>query len=381
MRSPTYAVLFASLGLFAVGYRFVAAQDAYPSRTVTLTIGFAAGGNGDIITRIVAEGMTPRLGQPVIVEPRPGAGGNTASARHVNLPPDGYSLISLTGGHAVSGALYKSLPFDPVDDFQMISTFGYQSFMIAVRADNPIKTVADLIAAAKAAPGKLTYSSVGVGSTQHLAGEWFCALTGVKMTHVPYRSGSATMSDLLGGQIDVAFDTITVIEPQFRAGKAHVLGVTSGTRWWSTPDVAPVADAVPGYDVLHLGRHGGAEGAARAGPEAAQRGGWIRARRSGGGRPLAQDRRHGRKGELPRGDADHGRRPGRALEESGSRRQHPSAVSVSREWRRSRPRSQRCAVPFRYTCAHQPLALKPEHLVFSPQPEGSPEGYSRLLAG
>ena len=281
----------------------------------------------------------------------------------------------------MSGALYKSLPFDPVDDFQMISTFGYQSFMIAVRADNPIKTVADLIAAAKAAPGKLTYSSVGVGSTQHLAGEWFGALTSVRMTHVPYRSGSATMSDLLGGQIDVAFDTITVIEPQFRAGKAHVLGVTSGTRWWSTPDVAPVADAVPGYDVrtwVGMAAPKGLPGPVLKRLNEAVR---IRARRSGGGRPLAQDRRHGRKGELPRGDADHGRRPGRALEESGSRRQHPSAVSVSREWRRSRPRSQRCAVPFRYTCAHQPLALKPEHLVFSPQPEGSPEGYSRLLAG
>ena len=249
MRSPAYAVLFASLTLPALGTRFVAAQDAYPSRPVTLTTGFAAGGNVDVISRIVAEGLAPRLGQPVIVEPRPGAGGNTASARHVNLPPDGYALISLTGGHAVSGAIYKALPFHPVDDFQMISTVGYQSFMIAVRADSPIKTVAGLIAAAKAAPGKLTYSSVGVGSTQHLAGEWFAALTGVKMTHVPYRSGSATMSDLLGGQIDVAFDTITVVDPQFRAGKAHVLGVTSGTRWWSAPDVAPVADAVPGYDV------------------------------------------------------------------------------------------------------------------------------------
>jgi tripartite-type tricarboxylate transporter receptor subunit TctC len=131
----------------------------------------------------------------------------------------------------------------------MISTVGYQSFMVAVRADSPIKTVADLVAAAKAQPGKLTYSSVGVGSTQHLAGEWFNALTGVQMTHVPYRSGSATMTDLLGGQIDVAFDTITVVDPQFRAGKVTVLGVTSGTRWWSTPDVPPVADHVPGYDV------------------------------------------------------------------------------------------------------------------------------------
>jgi tripartite-type tricarboxylate transporter receptor subunit TctC len=238
------ALLLANLALSAAH-----AQEAYPTRSVTLTIGFAAGGNGDIIARIVAEGLTPRLGQPVIVEPRPGAGGNTASARVAKLPPDGYSLITLTGGHAVSGALYKSLPFEPIEDFQMISTVGYQSFMIAVRADNPIKTVADLVAAAKAAPGRLTYSSVGVGSTQHLAGEWFCSLTGVTMTHVPYRSGSATMSDLLGGQIDVAFDTITVIDPQFRAGKAHVLGVTSGTRWWSTPDVAPVADTVPGYDV------------------------------------------------------------------------------------------------------------------------------------
>jgi hypothetical protein len=129
-----FASLVAILGLLAPGTRFVAAQDTWPSRPVTLTIGFAAGGNGDIITRIVAEGLTPRLGQPVIVEPRPGAGGNTASARHVNLPPDGYALISLTGGHAVSGALYKSLPFHPVDDFQMISTFGYQSFMIAGQA-------------------------------------------------------------------------------------------------------------------------------------------------------------------------------------------------------------------------------------------------------
>jgi tripartite-type tricarboxylate transporter receptor subunit TctC len=249
MRSPTYAVLFASLGLLALGYRCVAAQDAYPSRTVTLSTGFAAGGNVDIIARIVAEGLSPRLGQPVVVEPRPGAGGNTASARLAKSPPDGYTLIALTGGHAVSGAIYKSLPFDPVDDFQMISIVGYQSFMIAVRADSPIKTVADLVATAKAQPGKLTYSSVGVGSTQHLAGEWFSSLTGVQMTHVPYRSGSATMTDLLGGQIDVAFDTITVVDPQFRAGKAHVLGVTSGTRWWSTPDVAPVADAVPGYDV------------------------------------------------------------------------------------------------------------------------------------
>src|SRR5262245_24391990 len=154
---------FAVLGLFALVGPAAVAQDSYPNRSVTLTIGFAAGGNGDIIARIVADALSPRLGQPVIVEPRPGAGGNTASARLAKAEPDGYTLISLTGGHAVSAAIYKSLPFDPLDDFQMISVYGYQAFMIAVRKDSPIASMADLIAAAKSTPGKLTYSSVGVG--------------------------------------------------------------------------------------------------------------------------------------------------------------------------------------------------------------------------
>jgi tripartite-type tricarboxylate transporter receptor subunit TctC len=227
----------------------VQAQDTYPARPVLLTHGFAAGGNGDVVSRIVAEALASRLGQPVVVEPRPGAGGNTASARLAKSLPDGYTLITLTGGHAVSAAIYKSLPFEPVDDFQMVSVYGYQAFMIAVRNDNPIKSIADLIAAAKASPGKLTFSSVGVGSTQHLAGELLCAMAGIQMTHVPYRGGGAPMQDLLGGQIAVSVDTITVIEPQLRAGTVHALGVTSAAKWWSLPDVTPVAATVPGFDV------------------------------------------------------------------------------------------------------------------------------------
>ena len=166
----------------------VAAQETYPNRPLLLTHGFGAGGNGDVVSRIIGEAIAPRLGQPVVIEPRPGAGGNTASARLVKSEPDGYTLISLTGGHAVSAAIYKSLPFDPVDDFQFVSNYGYQAFMIAVKKGNAIKTIPDLIAAAKAAPGKLTYSSVGIGSTQHLAGELFSAMAGITMTHVPYRS-------------------------------------------------------------------------------------------------------------------------------------------------------------------------------------------------
>ena len=162
-----------------------AAQETYPNRPLLLTHGFGAGGNGDVVSRIVGEAISPRLGQPVVIKPRPGAGGNNASARLVKSDPDGYTLISLTGGHAVSAAIYKSLPFHPVDDFQFVTVYGYQAFMIGVKKGNAIKSIADLIAAAKAAPGKLTYSSVGIGSTQHLAGELFCAMAGVKMTMCP----------------------------------------------------------------------------------------------------------------------------------------------------------------------------------------------------
>jgi tripartite-type tricarboxylate transporter receptor subunit TctC len=225
------------------------AQQTYPTRPVTLTHGFAAGGNGDVVSRIVGDALSKHLGQPVVIEPRPGAGGNTASQRLATSPPDGYTLITLTSAHAVSAGIYKQLPFDPVDSFQFISIYGYQALLVAVRKDSPIKTMADLIAAAKANPGKLTYSSVGVGSTQHLAGELLCAMAGIEMTHVPYRGGGGPMTDLLGGTIDLNVDTITVIEPQLRAGKVTVLGVTSGEKWWSLPDITPISATVPGYDV------------------------------------------------------------------------------------------------------------------------------------
>ncbi|MBM3531117.1 MAG: tripartite tricarboxylate transporter substrate binding protein [Alphaproteobacteria bacterium] len=226
-----------------------AAQESYPTRSILLTHGFAAGGNGDVISRVFADGLSTRLKQPVAVEPRPGAGGNTASARLLKSPPDGYTLVSLTGAHAVSAAIYKSLSFDPMNDFQMISTYGYFAFLIAVRSDSAIKSVADLIKVAKSSPGKLTYSSPGVGSTQHLAGELFASMAGVKMTHVPYRGGTGPIMDLIGGQIDVSFESMSVVEPQYTGGVVRVLGVTSSNRWPSMPEIEPVATTVPGYDV------------------------------------------------------------------------------------------------------------------------------------
>lgn len=241
--------LHAILAAFLLTAATAANAQNYPTRPVALLQGFGAGGNADTIARIVAEPLSRRLGQQVIVEARPGAGGNIASERVAKSAPDGYTLIMLTGGHAVSGALYRKLPFDPVNDFQMISTVGYLAFLIAVRADSPYKTLADVIAAAKAAPGKLTFSSVGVGSTQHLAGELLAAMAGIKLTHVPYRGGNAPITDLLGGRLDMSIDSITVIGPQLASGKLRALAVTSPQPWWSLPQIAPVARTVPGYDV------------------------------------------------------------------------------------------------------------------------------------
>jgi tripartite-type tricarboxylate transporter receptor subunit TctC len=240
------AVLWVSLA----GNISAVAQDTYPSRPITLTHGFIAGGNSDVVSRIVGEAISSRLGQPIVIEPRPGAGGNTAASRLAKSDPDGYTLITLPGSHAVSPAIFKALPFDPVEDFHYISLYGYQAFMFGVRSESAIKTVADLIEAAKAAPGKLTYSSAGIGTTQHLAGALFCAMAGIEMTHVPYRGGTGAMTDLLGGQISMIVDTITVIEPQVRVGAVRALGVSSGSKWWSLPDVTPIAETVPGYDVL-----------------------------------------------------------------------------------------------------------------------------------
>lgn len=225
------------------------AQDAYPSRPIMLSHGFGAGGNADTIARIIAPTLAERLGQQVIVEPRVGAGGNLATERVAKATPDGYTLLIITGGHAVSGALYKALPFHPVDDLQMLSTLIYFPFVISVRSDHRFKSLADLVTEARAKPKTITYSSVGVGSTQHLAGELLASLAGVELVHVPYRGGQAPVTDLLGGRIDIMIDTLTVTRPQLESGKVRGLAVTSPETWPSLPGIPPAGDTIKGYDV------------------------------------------------------------------------------------------------------------------------------------
>ena len=178
------SALFAIATLFALAPSQAEAQT-YPNRPIRLLHGFSPGGAADALARIVSDGLSKRLGQPVIVEAKPGAGGNIAAATVANAAPDGYTLGLVTGAHAISGALYKKLAYDPTDSFEMVSTLVYYALVIAVRADSPANTLPDLIAMAKQKPNELSFGSVGFGSTHHLAGELLTTTAGIKMVHVP----------------------------------------------------------------------------------------------------------------------------------------------------------------------------------------------------
>ncbi|WP_300299909.1 tripartite tricarboxylate transporter substrate binding protein [Ferrovibrio sp.] len=222
----------------------------YPSRPITLIHGFAAGGTADAISRILAQPMSEILKQPVIVEQRTGAGGNTASRVVAQAAPDGYTIGLPTGGHAVSAGLYKNLPFHPVDSFEMISTVVYYAFAIAARPDFPANDIKGLIAQAKSQPGKLDYGSAGVGSTHHLTGELLASMAGIQWNHIPYRGEAAAFTGLLSGELPIIIATAVTVAPQLRAGKLKALAVSSPTRFRGMPDVPTVAESgIPGFDV------------------------------------------------------------------------------------------------------------------------------------
>jgi len=231
----------------------VAAQapaQAYPNRPIRIFQGFGPGGNADTIARLIGNEIAKTLGQPVVVETRPGAGGNLAAEAVAKAPPDGYSLLLVTGGHTVSGAIYRNLPYDPVDGFEMISTITQFPFLFVVRADSPYQTLRALLDAGRAKPDAIAYASAGIGSTHHLTGELLAKMSGVPMLHVPYKGDAAAITSLLGGEIPLAVGTPTVVMPQVRGGKLRVLAVSGGARWSVMPE-APTADeaGVPGFDV------------------------------------------------------------------------------------------------------------------------------------
>ncbi|MDA9394433.1 MFS transporter [Bradyrhizobium sp. CCBAU 45394] len=242
------AATFLLGGFLAAGT--VALADNYPSRPIRLLHGFAAGGAADTLSRIIADGLARRLGQPIIVEAKPGAGGNLAADAVAKAAPDGYTLGLVTGAHAISAATYKSLAYQPADSFEMISTLVYYALVIAVRSDYAAKSLGELVAMAKEKPGSLSFGSVGFGSTHHLAGELLNATAGIEIVHVPYRGDSQSVTALLGGEVPVIVGTPVLLAPQIQSGAIRGLAVTSPTRTALLPDVPTVQEAgIKGYDV------------------------------------------------------------------------------------------------------------------------------------
>jgi tripartite-type tricarboxylate transporter receptor subunit TctC len=225
------------------------AQD-YPSRPITIVVGYTPGAASDTLARTVGDRLSAAWGQPVIVDNRPGAGGNIGAAHVARAPADGYTLMVGTDATMTSNLhLYKSTPFDPVTDFAPISNAAANIIGLAVNAEVPVHSVQDLIDYAKANPGRLNYGSSGAGSPHHLAGELLRQKTGIDIVHVPYRGGGAAINDLLGGHIKAAFLSLSAAVPHLATGKIRLLAVVEKTRYAAMPELPTVGETVPGFEM------------------------------------------------------------------------------------------------------------------------------------
>jgi tripartite-type tricarboxylate transporter receptor subunit TctC len=223
-------------------------SQAFPSRPVRIVVGFAAGGNFDIVARLIGQSMSEQLHQPVIVENRPGAGGNLATESVIRAPADGYTLLLGGAVNAVNATLYEKLNFNFIDDTAPVAAVVRFPNVMTVATSFPAKTVPEFIAYAKANPGRINHGSSGNGTTQHLAGELFKIMTGVEFTHVPYRGASQALTDLLGGQVQVLFEPLPASIQHIESGALRALAVTTVTRSQALPDLPTVGEFVAGYE-------------------------------------------------------------------------------------------------------------------------------------
>ncbi|MEY4122789.1 MAG: hypothetical protein RLZZ457_1627 [Pseudomonadota bacterium] len=226
------------------------AQAAFPSKPMTIIVPFAAGGTTDILARIVGQALSAELGQPVVIDNRAGAGGNIGGSLAAKSAADGHTLFMGTvGTHAINASLYKKMPFDPIKDFAPLTRVANVPNVLVANPAQPFKTVAELIAYAKANPGRVNFGSSGSGSSIHLSGELFNALAKVDMVHVPYKGSAPAMNDLLGNQVGIMFDNLPSAIPHIRSGKLRALAVTTAKRSHELPNVPTIAEAgVPGYE-------------------------------------------------------------------------------------------------------------------------------------
>ena len=226
-----------------------AQADNYPSRPVTILVPFAAGGGSDLLARLVAQQLEAKLGKPFIIENRPGAGTTLAAMAAVRANPDGYTLMQATSSTmAINVTMSKKLPYEPLKDLVPVALYSSSPFFLVVSNDSPIKSVKDLIDAAKAKPKGLNYGSGGPGSMHHLSTELLQSLAGIQMTHVPYKATPPAMNDLIAGHIQVLFGDTTSTLPLIRQGQLRALAVTTAKRSPAAPDVPTVGETVPGFE-------------------------------------------------------------------------------------------------------------------------------------
>jgi tripartite-type tricarboxylate transporter receptor subunit TctC len=243
----TFLNLAAGLAALPAASRIAWAQ-AYPRRPVRLTVPTAAGSSPDITARLMGQWLSERLGQPFIIENRPGAGGNIATETVARAAPDGYSLLLVTPANAINTTLYDNLNFNFIRDIAPIASIIRVPLVLVLNSSVPANTVPELIAFAKANPGKLNLASASNGTPQHVSGELFKMMANVNMLHVAYRSEPPAMADLIGGQMQVMFDTMPAAIEHIRAGQIRPLAVTTAMRQEVLPDVPPLGDFVPGYE-------------------------------------------------------------------------------------------------------------------------------------
>jgi tripartite-type tricarboxylate transporter receptor subunit TctC len=235
--------------LIVVATPLALGQAAYPTKPVRLVVPFPAGGTTDLLARAAAQKLSEAWGQQVIVDNRPGAAGNIGAELVAKSAPDGYTLLMGTvGTHAINTSLYAKMPYDHVKDFAPVILVAGVPNVLVVNPQLPVNSVPELIAYAKANPGKLNFASSGSGTSIHLSGELFKTMTGVQMTHVPYKGSAPALTDLMGGQVQLMFDNLPSSLAFIKAGKLRALAVTSTTRAAALPDVPTIADTVPGFE-------------------------------------------------------------------------------------------------------------------------------------
>ena len=253
MRLPRRQFLqFAGAAVAAPALSPAAWSQTYPSRPVRMIVGFPAGGTTDIVARMVAQWLTERLGQPFVVENRPGANTNLATEAVVRAPADGHTILLLTMSNVINVTLYDKLSYDLVRDIAPVASVMRTPLVLEVIPAVPANTVPEFIAYAKANAGKITMASFGNGSLSHLSGEMFKMMTGIDMVHVPYRGSAPMLTDLLAGQVHMAFDNMPASIGHIRAGKLRPLAVTTAARSPALPDIPSVGEFLPGYEVSAL---------------------------------------------------------------------------------------------------------------------------------